>query len=222
MKEGELAELEGEDYIHLTRALRVRPGEILQMVDAAGIRFEGHIEGVDRRGVTLKALRPMPPDPVLPPLRVALCAPKAAAFEDALDAAVQLGATEFIPLASGRSQKLPLDRADRWQRMVRESCCQSLRAVPMRILPEQTIADFLRGYPEGLRLIAWQGGSGLEPIGSSDPVTLVLGPEGGFEESEMDLALATGWHPVRLGTLILRVPVALSAALGAIRAMRRP
>ena len=217
---GASAQISGEDYHHLTRSLRAKIAEPLLLVDLDGLRFECIIESINRQAAQVRALRALDPEPEPPMLSVALCVPKSDALDASLDAATQLGATRFIPLNSARSQIIIGGRQPRWKRIVRESCCQCLRAKPMQILEPCSFGDFLGQAEPGAKLMAWQGGGPAPAISSAQPLQLLIGPEGGFEDSEISAAREAGWSMLSLGPRVLRVPVALTAALGALQAGR--
>ncbi|MBA3503133.1 MAG: 16S rRNA (uracil(1498)-N(3))-methyltransferase [Myxococcota bacterium] len=74
----------------------------------------------------------------------------------------------------------------------------------------------------GLRLIAHPTGTPLEQVmGSETPITVAIGPEGGWIQRELDTFVARGFTPVSLGAPILRVETAIAALLGQISMLRR-
>jgi 16S rRNA (uracil1498-N3)-methyltransferase len=212
---GATHEISGEDYSHLTRSLRVKIGEVLRLVDSDFSAFQGHIVAINRRSVSVVSDEKLPPLPKRPSLCLGLCAPASDAFDAALDAAVQLGVTEFVPLNSMRSRHLDASKRSRWQRIAKESCCQSLRLRPPEILEPEALNHFLDSAREGRRFLAWQGSPtvGRPKLDSNSAHTLLVGPEGGFDETELAMAKAAGWEFLRLGDEVLRVPVAVAAGL---------
>jgi 16S rRNA (uracil1498-N3)-methyltransferase len=221
LRPGGAATVTGADHHHLTRSLRAKIGEPWLLVDDAGDRFEASLESVTKLEAILRVTRGLGAEPELPPLTLALCLPKLDALDACLDAATQLGVTHFVPLNSARSQAVSAGRQERWQRIVRESCCQCLRSKPMQILEAQRLEDFLGKALPGRKLLAWQAGKLMQGrLDLATPLTFLIGPEGGFEEKEIAAAMDNGWEPLSLGPQILRVPVALAAGLGALQAMR--
>jgi 16S rRNA (uracil1498-N3)-methyltransferase len=218
LKAGDQAELTGEDYMHLTRSLRARVGEPLRMVGPDFAPFLGTIIAINRHAVTLKASEAMPMDTQAPELVLGLCAPANEAFDAALEAAVQLGVSDFRPLISRNSRSPETAKRPRWERIVRESCCQSLRAQPLRIHDPQALEEFLRLPRQGGRFVAWQGAPARPLAHQRQPQALVVGPEGGFDDAEIALASSLGWEFLNLGPHVLRVPVAVAAGLGLLQA----
>ena len=75
---------------------------------------------------------------------------------------------------------------------------------------------------DDLRLVAHPTGTPLERVvGSDAPITLAIGPEGGWIQRELDTFVARGFKPVSLGAPILRVETAVAAALGQLVLLRR-
>ena len=88
--------------------------------------------------------------------------------------------------------------------------------------PPLSWVELVKSADQAVRLLAQP--SGLRPArwpaldGRRDAI-LAVGPEGGFSAGEEDLALAAGWHPIRLSTHILRVETAGLAGAAAILAL---
>jgi 16S rRNA (uracil1498-N3)-methyltransferase len=221
LEAGATAEVTGEDYHHLTRSLRAKVGEPVRLVDADFRAFKGVVVAIDRRAATFSAELELPSEAPLGPLALGLCGPAAEAFDAALDAAVQLGVTEFVPLQSARSRAMDASKLPRWERIARESCCQSLRSRPPELSPPQTLENFLKAARPGKKWLAWQGAEAPpRQMPHSEPLTLVVGPEGGFEDPEIAMARAAGWQFLSLGPQILRVPVAVASGLAVLQQLR--
>jgi len=221
LQTGSIAAVVGDDHHHLTRSSRAKIGELALLVDEAGGRFEGILESVNKSQALLRVTRPLPAEPALAPLTLALCLPKAEALDACLDAATQLGVTHFVPLSSARSQEFSSSRQERWQRIVRMSCCQCLRARPMELSAPRELETFLPQSGPGRKFLAWQGAAASNTsLAGQEALTYLVGPEGGFEDSEIAAAKESGWELISLGPRILRVPVAVAAGLGALQAMR--
>lgn len=127
--------------------------------------------------------------------------------------ATQIGMTMFTPLQCARSvAQAGSGAVPRWQRIALEACKQSRRAYlptfAIGATPVQVTADasargesVLLADPGGEPLQNWQAPN-------SRGLTLIVGPEGGLTEAEIDGAVANGAHKVTLGTNILRVETA--------------
>lgn len=214
--------ISGEDYTHLTRSLRAKIGEPLRLVGPDFSIFSGFIVAIDRHSATVRIAERLPQPSVQAPLALGLCAPSTDAFDAALDAAVQLGVTDFVPLLSSRSKQLDVAKMPRWQRIAKETCCQCLRARPPAILAPQPLSNFLAASRPGKRFLAWQGASpsSIHSLETATVLTLLIGPEGGFDQEELRMAKEQGWDFLQLGEGVLRVPVAVAAGLSVLNHLR--
>ena len=149
-------------------------------------------------------------------------------FEFALQKGTELGIVEFVPVISARCVVSSLNEAGRkmarWERIIREAAEQSRRGK----LPDLSPAMFfreacLRATRAGqLALIPWEAENrrSLRAVMESHPrpfsISLFVGPEGGYEDSEIAAAEGMGVIPVGLGPRILRAETAGLVAAAAI------
>lgn len=95
-------------------------------------------------------------------------------------------------------------------------------AVHRRLMPLLDARWPAAGASTGLQLIAHPGAPPIEQVVTTlDPITLAIGPEGGWIQRELDTFVARGFAPVSLGAPILRVESALAALLGQLLLVRR-
>lgn len=147
--------------------------------------------------------------------------PKADKMELIVQKAVELGVYKIIPVAAKRcivklDERKAASKIQRWQGIAASAAKQSKRA----LIPEVTNVS---GFAEAVnlasvmdvRLIPYELAGDMtktkEQIGSLQPgqeIAVFIGPEGGFEESEIGLALANGMEPITLGKRILRTETA--------------
>jgi 16S rRNA (uracil1498-N3)-methyltransferase len=215
------AELRGEDARHLTRVLRVEPGQRFEISDQSAAWLAEIAEARGDR-VVFHVLEPVETPEV--PLRIALYAAliKFDRFEWMLEKATELGVASIHPLEAARSEKGLMDaarkRLERWQRIARDSSQQSRRLRAPEIAPavqwQTAIAE-----PAGYRYFLDESGAppllGVLP-GERAPLAdaaLLVGPEGGWTDAERHGAVAAGWNPVSLGPRILRAETAALAAV---------
>ena len=135
--------------------------------------------------------------------------------------AVELGVYEVIPVAAKRSvvkldEKRAAGKLARWQGIAEAAAKQSKR----RIIPQiHTVMSMEKAaaYASAMdiRLIPYELAEGMEKtkelISSLRPgqtIAVFIGPEGGFEESEIRLAVESGICPVTMGKRILRTETA--------------
>jgi len=220
---GGAAELRAEDARHLTRVLRVEPGQRFEISDNHQAWLAEITEARGER-VLLRTVESIASTPA--PVRVTLCAAliKFDRFEWMVEKATELGVERILPFEASRTEKGLLDasrkRTRRWERIARESSQQSRRTRLPEILPAVRYAAALEqeaGHryfldeaeaPPILREI---------PEERQDSVALVTGPEGGWTDAERELARTSGWAPVSLGAQVLRAETAVCAALAVVQ-----
>jgi 16S rRNA (uracil1498-N3)-methyltransferase len=140
--------------------------------------------------------------------------------------ATELGASSIVPFKSNRSifledreKKQP--KAHRWQRIAVKATQQSRRGRVPLIEPYCDFSEALE-YAEGsdLKIILWEKGRDnplrdvLRSRGNCGKVTVMIGPEGGFDPDEVQGAQERGFIPVTLGRRILRTETAAIVLLG--------
>src|SRR5438105_5359652 len=141
-----VAELRGEEARHLTRVLRVEPGQRFEISDN---RQAWLAEIAEARGerVVFRAIEPIASTP--PPVRVTLCAAlvKFDRFEWIVEKATELGVERIVPVETARCEKglfaASPKRAERWMRIARESSQQSRRVRAPEIGPAVRFRDAL-------------------------------------------------------------------------------
>lgn len=195
---------------HLLRVLGVARGEDVELFDGAGRRALAALTHTAEGRAVLLAQAPSAPD--LRPDRWLLPSlVKHEAFDLILRMATELGATHILPLLAARSVARG-DRQERWQRILESAAAQCGRADLPRLFGAQALSDALAELPEGLsRRVYTPGGPALPPPPGS--CALLLGPEGGFTDAEVQLALESGFEAEGLGPNVLRADTAAAAAL---------
>jgi 16S rRNA (uracil1498-N3)-methyltransferase len=218
-----VAELRGEDARHLTRVLRVEPGQKFEISDNQSVYLAEIVEACGDR-VQFRILEPVESPP--PPVRITLCAAlvKFDRFEWIVEKATELGVERILPVEAARSEKglaeASRKRLERWQRIARESSQQSRRARLPEIL---SVARFDRCLATEAAHRYFLDEAGAPPLlgalpavrASTDTVALLLGPEGGWTDAERAQASAS-WQPVSLGPQVLRAETAAVAGLAVV------
>jgi 16S rRNA (uracil1498-N3)-methyltransferase len=211
--------IEGADHHHLANVLRVRHGERLHVLDGAGSAREAQVVEVGRRSIRLALLGelPVPPDP---PRRVlvAQALAKGDRFEEALKHATEVGAWGFAPLLTERGvRRLDADNLDaklaRWRRVLKGASEQSERAAVPALEEPGSVAEVVRRYSgEWVTFLLDPSGAAfsasLAALDPRDPVLLLIGPEGGFCEAEIEAVREAGGAIVSLGPFVLRTETA--------------
>lgn len=213
----------GADVNHVKNVLRMKPGEELAVSNGQdGREYRCGIRSVEEDRIVCE-LRFIKEDRVELPSRVYLfqALPKADKMELIVQKAVELGVCKVIPVAAKRcivklDERKAAFKIQRWQGIAEAAAKQSKRAVIPEVTGVTGFAEALRmAAAMDVRLIPYEMAEDMaktkERIGSLQPgqeIAVFIGPEGGFEESEIELALANGVEPITLGKRILRTETA--------------
>jgi len=218
------AELLGDEAIHLTRVLRVEPGQTFEISDNHAVWLAEIVEARGQR-VVFRTLEPLDSPPL--PVRITLIAAivKFDRFEWMVEKATELGVERILPMDATRTEKGLFEasrkRAERWRRIARESSQQSRRVRVPEILPSVTFEQSLAAAADYRYFLEEAAAPPLLAMlpparNAADHIAVMLGPEGGWTDGERQSAAAAGWQPVSLGPLVLRAETAAAAALAVI------
>lgn len=220
------AVITGPDADHIVKSLRLRPGDILTVCDTAGTDYECQITDFNRGEVVLKILSTAPTISE-PNIAVTLyqCLPKSDRFEYVIQKSVELGVNRIVPVLSSRcisrpDRKAAAKKLVRWQRIADEAAGQSGRGILPQVSElisfERCVAE-LKDYQLSL-LFYEAGGQPLNRLITPpyDTAALIIGPEGGFSQDEVEQAEQNGAKIATLGRRILRTDTAPIAALASI------
>ena len=147
--------------------------------------------------------------------------PKADKMELIIQKAVELGAYSVIPVATRRSMvklddKKAAAKQNRWQGIAEAAAKQSKRKIIPKIEKVMSFAEALEMAKElEVRLIPYELAEDMshtkeiiERIREGQKIAIFIGPEGGFDETEIALASEVGVEPITLGKRILRTETA--------------
>jgi 16S rRNA (uracil1498-N3)-methyltransferase len=210
---------------HVSKALRLKAGDSITVFDGRGGEYEAVLQRIDRDRVDVKvgAFRDIDREPVL---QVGLVQglPEADKMDWIIQKAVELGVAWIQPIICDRSVvRLSAERAARreahWRRVAISACEQSGRNQVPDVRPTLSFQSWIAepGAPQRWMLLP-----DAPPLAAlprpEGPFELVVGPEGGFSERELDLASSRA-QAVSLGPRVLRTETAPLAALAAIHAL---
>lgn len=218
----------GPDVKHISRVLRLGEGDVIEILDGRGGAARARIEGVSKDAVTCSRLETYEPSG-LPPVRVTILQglAKGEKMEVIIQKATELGVSGVIPVVCRRSV-VQLDqgkveaRLERWRRVALEAAKQCRRPdIPVVGVPVDFAAALQAVPGDVLLLMPWEAENSrhLREVLSGDnkrDVFILIGPEGGFDPGEVDLAVGRGALTVSLGPRILRTETAGPACLAVI------
>ena len=222
---GEEVVLYGEAARHIARSLRMREGEMLTVTDGGGNDYGCRITAISKETVTLQVCYQQATDSE-PTCRVTIYqgVPKGSKLEDVIQKCTELGAVQVVPVLLQRcvarpDEKSAAKKQTRYQKIALEAAQQSGRGTVPVIAPQCTLKQAVAQDTGALKIVFYEGGG--EPLRNlvapdTESVSVYIGPEGGWEASEVALLEAAGAVRATLGKRILRTQTAPVAALTAI------
>lgn len=218
--------LNGSEARHAVTVRRLRVGEPVDVADGLGLRVRGRVAATaaDRLSVGIDEVVREPP----PALRLVLvqALAKGERGEYAVELATEVGVDEIVPWAASRcvvqwTGPRGERSLERWRATAREAGKQSRRAwLPVVTQPASTAA-LLERCRAATALVLHEGAS--QPLAGVDlpdggELLLVVGPEGGITDAELDRMVGAGALAVRLGPSVLRASTAGAVAAAVVSA----
>jgi 16S rRNA (uracil1498-N3)-methyltransferase len=200
--------------------LRLKRGDHVVLSTGAARDYEVQLTGVSPYAITgvVVAEREAPPEPELN-LVLYQSLIRANRFDLVLEKGTEIGVSQFVPVIAARSQVAgngdpSATRSERWERIVIEAAEQCGRGRLPAIAAPLPFESAVR-RARGARILPYEGerrrrlGAYLRGLGRRpDTVSVFIGPEGGYEDAEVELARDAGFEVVSLGPQILRAETA--------------
>lgn len=220
---GDLAVITGDDAHHISRVLRMKAGDALSLCDGAGNEYDAVITAVSQESVSC-SVGQAHASGAESPVRVTLfqCLPKTGKMELIVQKCTELGVFAVVPTLSARCVVVPSKdyekKRERYNRVALEAAKQSRRAMIPQVLPLVELKKidvksfdlFLVAYEDEAALSLKQA---LRAGNARKSIALLIGPEGGLEEGEVNQLVSAGAISVSLGKRILRTETAGMAML---------
>ena len=224
-----LIRITGSVVNHIKNVLRIRQGEEMLVSDGTGRDYLCQAEEIAGQEVTVRILETEEEGRELPS-RIWLFPglPQSDKMEFIIQKAVELGAAGIVPVST-RNTVVKLDpkkeeaKVKRWQAIAESAAKQSKRSLVPRVSGIMTLKeafDYVESQGFSVRLIPYEHEAGmdgtkteLDAAGPGQDIAVFIGPEGGFDEREIELALSKGVRPISLGRRILRTETAGLALL---------
>ncbi len=213
----ETVQLKDEQAHHALHVLRVKPGQVVVVFDGSGWEATGEVKSVSKRSVEVEIRDRIECDRELPfQLRLAVALPKGDRQRTLVEKLTEVGVHSLIPLKTERSVAQPVEKAiERMRKQVIESSKQCERNRLMEINDPMTFHELIVDdeTSDFQKLIASTHLARTSINETKAANTLMLiGPEGGFSENEVNSAIAAGFFSVQLGGRILRIETAAITA----------
>src|SRR4051812_220477 len=217
------AALVGDHAAHLSKVLRAKIGQEFDIV-SNGVTRRGEISNISKERVDFDLHETVQSEASEQrQITLLLSVFKFDRFEWGLEKAVELGATNIVPVIARRTEahlaKAAAKRVERWRRIARESSQQARRSAEPEISSPTDLKSAVE-TAQGTRVLLSEHESpqrlSLKKIldgDASGALTFAIGPEGGWTPDELKLFESHDWQFASLGPTVLRVETATIAAL---------
>jgi len=223
---GNQIRFQGDDLHHIAKVMRSNPGDQVIVSDGTGRDFLARLSIVSKDEVIAEVIDEIRESRELPVhITLAQGLAKGEKMDLIVQKATELGVTEIIPFTSSRTivkldDKKEKNRITRWRKIAKEAAEQSHRSRIPKISEVISFKELLQyGTQVDCALIAYEQEQQfnfpqlLSRHANGCNILVTIGPEGGFSEEEIDLAIEYGFSPVSLGKRILRTETAGLVAL---------
>ncbi len=224
---GDTVTLAPEQSRHMVTVLRTGAGRRVRVFTGGGAEFLAEVVRADASAARVRILEELRPAAQTPrPITLAFAPAPGNRSDIVIEKATELGVGRLVPLVCERLQageaRAAAGRSERWRRKAQDAARQSQRTVVPTLEAPVLLERFVQDAGGGLRIIAagpdhppLYGVLSAAPV-PQGPVSLVVGPAGGFTEREIALAVGAGFHPVSLGPHVLRVETAAMALVAGV------
>ncbi len=224
----QIVALDEQQSFHIGKVMRMKASDAIVLVDDAKQAYEAEIVETGTR-CTVRVISHLERNNEMKAqVTVVMALIKKDKWDFFLMKATELGAARIVPFKAKRSvvksddEKLD-KKKQRWMRIIEEAAEQSRRQCVPELSDPMTLKQ-LKNVMSDVNLIAYEKESESgkllrECLKSNQSVTVVIGPEGGFDPVEVEELLQMGFECVSLGKRILRAETAACYALAAIDAL---
>lgn len=215
---------------YIARVIRLQEGDTIAAFDGSGQEWHLRLTTVSGRHVEADIIASQQSDPTaITPVILGQAFPKSTKMDLIVEKCSELGLTTLVPLYTERTvvREVPerlQNRLTRWRRIAESAAKQCGRRTLLEIHPPQSLSDFCRQYQSAAaKLICWEGEthSGvkhqLERLAEASSHAVLIGPEGGWTDAEVNLTRNAGFVPISLGPRILRTETAAITITSLIR-----
>lgn len=223
---GMTIQLEGNAFSHAVRVLRIRPGGSIVLFNNQGGEYSAQLKSIDKRRAEAR-IKAFKAREVESPLHITLgqCIAKPEHMDTAIQKATELGARTIVPLLSQRSLKLDSARLGKkhshWQGIIISACEQCGRNHLPQLAQPIVLEDWLGDdIANSLQLLLDpQAGQSLRSVSHKNSIRVLIGPEGGLTETEIQQAQDRGFIGIKMGPRILRTETAALTILAALNTL---
>jgi 16S rRNA (uracil1498-N3)-methyltransferase len=221
-----LVTLPDDEAAHLVRVLRLTRGAPVRVFDGRGNEWAGEVASITKKTASVRLLQRVDSAPEsLMSLTLVMAVLKSDKMDDIVRDAVMLGVLAIVPLLTARTESsrgaiARGHRVERWQRIAIASAKQCGRAVVPRVTDVVEFDDWIAQPKHEPLVILVEPSLNItrtQLMRTLAPGYILIGPEGGWTEPEVNAAIQAGAAPLTLVSLTLRADAAPLIALTAIR-----
>ncbi len=205
---------------YLSRVLRLSLDAKIRVFDGKSGEYEAKITNIQKNRVTASLSAFIEESRQSPlPVHLAIGISRGERMDWVIQKSTELGVASIVPLFSERCEvKLDSKRLQskltHWRKVAISACEQSGLNIIPEIHPPQQLKEWLPTANTDLKLVLHPLDSQpLARLATPDSVTLLIGPEGGFSQSEITAAIQSSFQPIQLGPRILRTESAPIVAI---------
>lgn len=209
---------------YVARVLRMGSGRPLTVFNGEGGEFSAHILDVDKKAVTLEIGEHLAENRQSPlEIELAIGLSRGERWDLVLQKATELGVTRLVPLVTERTEvKLKGERLGKKQAHWQQICISACEQCQRNILPQLdsvcTLDDYLpRARGAEKYVLHHRDSRHLDASAAPASVSLLIGPEGGLSDTEIEAARRAGFSPLTLGPRVLRTETAPIVALSVVQ-----
>ena len=222
--------IENEQFHYLSNVRRFSVGDEINIFDGLGNSYKARIDNIDKKSMkgTILSSKTL----VLPDKKISLytAIPKGERFDWLIEKASEIGVSKIVPVIYVRSvvKELSENKLERYKKISISASSQSWRADIMPIeKPTSFIetAETVSNQKDTLNMLPWESEEDkniltvLNENKKIKNINIFIGPEGGFDKTEIDVAIKKGFKTVTLGKNILRVETAAIVASSIVTAI---
>lgn len=217
-----MIQIEGSDVNHIKNVLRMRIGEEVTVSDGQGMEYLCEVQEFEEEQVLLKIVEMKNSDTELPSkIYLFQGLPKQEKMELIVQKCVELGVYAVVPVSMKRcvvklDAKKGVKKVERWNGIAASAAKQSGRGIVPEVMPVMSYKEALEMAKNlDVILVPYECAEGMEhtkkliqSVRPGQSVGIFIGPEGGFDPDEIELAKKAGGQVVTLGKRILRTETA--------------
>lgn len=226
ISENNIFHVTGQEAHHLIKVVRIRLGEKLRVTDKAGNSFLCQVTDIFDKELDVSIIEELPSTELANKIYLFQALPKGDRMETIIEKCVELGVYEIIPVTMKNcivklDDKKKKSRVERYQAIAKSAAEQSKRSMIPNV---HDVMSFKEAFDYAkscdIRLLPYECKNGmadtyeaLNVIKKGDSIAVFIGPEGGFDASEIDM-VKDAVRLISLGSRILRTDTAAICSLG--------